>query len=344
MAPLDVRWLSDAGVGRERAHPRPNDLGDPRLREPMFQDSSSRPSDDIAARRDGRDPVCNTAGVGRKTVARLKTLVMFGVAISFLPIVVGAPAGADGPDIPADPSDSGKVAASTPGSPPITDPRQDGLIRAQSALKEIFDRYPESYGGSVWDMASQMLTIRVVGSVKDAGSSAALLANDVQAAALPVMVTYVNVPRSLAELEQALQEIIASKDRWAPGLAGFSYGRVSETDGSVILGVDSKRAGEWSARVDSTTFPVPVVIRAEAQIGVIYESRVDDLEPWSGGLNLDGAYYSGPVPGASTIECTGGFIWKRWSALGDAASTAEHCVNYQNGNTYLLTRATGVCH
>lgn len=225
--------------------------------------------------------------MSRKTRATPRTILATGMAASWLLFSVGMPAW--GSSVGADAAGSTKAAASTPGPRDITDPRQDGLIRAQSALEKIFDRHRQSYGGSSWDMTTQVLTIRVVGSVEDADSDAGLLANEVRVAALPVTVSYATVPRSRAELEVALQEIVGSKDVWAAGLNGFSYGRVSETDGSVVIGVDAREVSRWSARAQDSTFPVPVVVRGEAKIGVVYESRVDDYAPWTGGLNLDGS-------------------------------------------------------
>lgn len=170
------------------------------------------------------------------------------------------------------PSASVEEVASSLGADGTTDPRQDGLIGAQPALQRIFDAHPKSFGGVSWDMAAQTLTVRVVGSVRDPESDASSLANDVRTAALPITVTYAAAPRSRAELDEALQAIVETKSTWAAGLAGFSYGRVSERDGSVILGVAAAEVGRWTARVASASFQLPVVVRGEANIGVVYEA------------------------------------------------------------------------
>lgn len=241
-----------------------------------------------------------------------------------------------------DPGAEKKPWTSDDGPKAITDPRQDVLLESEPILAAITRRYPNVAGGLEWVPETQTIRLNVVGSIEDPSSDAGRMAGEVEAAHLPAEVEFVTVPKALTALLATADSVLESTDEWAPGLRGLSYVTVSETDGVIVVGVDSRFKAEWEERAKEARFESPITIKSEAEVGVRYESRLDDFAPWTGGLARDAAYFSGPSPQESAIGCTGGFTWRRWSNAGNAASTAEHCVNYPvNGNTYLPWRNNG---
>jgi hypothetical protein len=194
-------------------------------------------------------------------------------------------------------------------------------------LDAIRAKYPDVAGQSTWDVATQTLTINVVGSVTDTGTPAATFAAELDAASLPVKLAYRPIKVSTAHLAAISEGIAASRAPWATDLPGFSYAGADELAGGVVIGVDQNYLSQWVDAAKSAPFDVPVVVRGEPKAGLIYESsRVSDNVPWAGGDYLRSPIISGPDTGGYT-RCTGGFNWIRWSGAGVAASTARHCVN-----------------
>lgn len=216
-----------------------------------------------------------------------------------------------------------------------TDPRQDSLLEAEPTLDRIRAEFPDTVGTGTWDMAQQTLTYNVVGSADDPASQAGRFAAAVAAANFPFRVLYRSVAVSPRHLQAIAEQIGRSRAPWAAELPGYSYSGPDEANGAVVVGVEKAYADEWKDAAARAPFDVPITIRPEEHVGIVYESRVTDSVPWAGGDTLTAAQSSGPNPG-TVAHCTGGFTWKRWSGGGAAASTAEHCVNDPNTRDQFL--------
>lgn len=188
-----------------------------------------------------------------------------------------------------DPASEKKPSPSDDGPKAITDPRQDVLLASEPILAAITRRYPDVAGGLEWVPETQTIRLNVVGSIEDPSSGAGRMAEEIEAAHLPAEVEFVTVPKALTALLATADSVLASTDDWAPGLPGLSYVTVSETDGVIVVGVDSRYQTEWHERAKAARFDSPITIKSEAEVGVRYESRLDDFAPWTGGLALDAA-------------------------------------------------------
>lgn len=272
--------------------------------------------------------------LGRGTLACL--LAAGGL---WLTAPVGA-SGANGVDEPAKAPPTGAVAPSEEPSPdktsgfgttPITDPRQDGLYETQDQLAPLLAKYSDVVGETRWSMEAQTNTVELVDNARGDEARREMLSLDV-----PVKLAFVPVKYSKKLLQDAAVHILETSKSWSGGLEGVSYAAADTGTGSVILGVHMDYLAQWREAVRNAPTSLPVTVRGEAKTGVDFQSRWNDHAAWTGGLALYGEKSSGP--GAAVSECTGGWSWTRWSGLGDASSTAEHCVNARDGSgNYLGT-------
>lgn len=220
------------------------------------------------------------------------------------------------------------------GSTPITDPRQDRLYTAQDRMAPVLDKYRDVLGETRWDMDTQTLTVELTDGPQGNAARSEFSKLD-----LPVNVAFTVVKYSKSELLAAAVEIIRTAPEWARGLSGLSYAGPDTALGTVVLGVDLKDLAAWRKALPKADAKVPVVVRGEAETGIDFQSRQIDYSPWSGGQTIYGTRSSGS--GSLERTCTAGWTWVRWSGLGDAASTAEHCINTRDGSgNYLGTSYT----
>lgn len=260
-------------------------------------------------------------------------LALAGIAI----VCMAVPAAATGGPTPApQPSDSSARQSKDSGfgTTPITDPRQDGLYTAQDRMAPLLAKYRDVLGETRWDMDTQTLTVELVSGPQGDAARAELGQLEV-----PVTLAFTTVKYSKARLLAAADELISTSETWAPGLTGLSYAGPDTALGTVVLGVDLKNLAAWRTALPNARAKVPVTVRGEAESGIDFQSRQVDYSPWSGGQTIYGTRSTGS--GALETTCTAGWTWVRWSGLGDAASTAEHCVNLRDGSgNYLGTSYT----
>lgn len=152
--------------------------------------------------------------------------------------------------------------------PPVTDPRQDGLYVAQDRSAPILAEYPDADAGAVWDMDSQTLTFRLVDNDQGRQARAALAAMDV-----PVNVAFAPAAMSSRQLMRASTRLIATRPLWAPGLDGQAFAVEADVmRGALVLHVDRHWADQWRAAAANAGLGVPVLVRAEQQAGVVFQS------------------------------------------------------------------------
>lgn len=204
--------------------------------------------------------------------------------------------------------------------PPITDVREQGLIDAMQKIDPLLAQDPGLGAGTSWSTETQTLTLRVT----DPRSA---LVDQIGQLPLTIHVKIVSAPYSTATLEAAIDRLFATRDNWARGLPAWGYAAVSEDSGSVKIGVEQSRLADWQKAVETIDVGVPIKLVPETKTGEVLETRLSDNDPWTGGLRIDGNYYSGVHVGF-TNHCTSGFNWRRWSNSASAASTANHCINY----------------
>lgn len=185
-------------------------------------------------------------------------------------------------------------------------------------IDPITAKSPEVVGEASWSIDDQTLTLRVT-------DLKAPVVSQIRALDLPIQVKFVEVAYSTKALTDAISELFATHEKWAQQVWPWGYAHADSDKGAVTIGVLSSQLEAWRAAVRSVDVGVPIILVPEESVTNVEEDRITDAEPWTGGIFILGQYYSGPGTGVKT--CTAGFNWRRWSGLGNAGSTANHCIN-----------------
>lgn len=216
-------------------------------------------------------------------------------------------------------------ATTTADKPPITDVREQGLIDAMAKIDPLTATAPEVVGEASWSTEDLTVTLRVT-------DLDAPVVQEIMGLELPVKVKFLRVAYSTKALTSAIDHLFATHDKWAKGVWPWGYAHADSDKGAIAIGVLESQLEGWREAVRSLDIDVPIVLVPEEHVGTVWEDKVTDANPWKGGTVILGQYYSGPHVGYVN-QCTSGFNWQRWSGLGTAGSTANHCINDPTDST-----------
>lgn len=137
---------------------------------------------------------------------------------------------------------------------------------AQDRFAPVLARHSMVNAGQVWDMDTGTLTFRLVDNAEGRKARAELTELH-----LPVRIRFETAARSTRELQAVAARLVATRDKWAPGLSGLGYTAPDEVRGRLVLGVLDRYVAEWRTAVEAADFGIPIVVRGEDQVGIDFQ-------------------------------------------------------------------------
>lgn len=137
---------------------------------------------------------------------------------------------------------------------------------AQDRFAPVLARHSKVNAGQVWDMRTGTLTFRLVDNAEGRKARSELTALH-----LPLRIRFEAAARSTRELQAVAARLVATRATWAPGLSGFGYAALDEVHGQLVLGVLDREVAEWRTAVAAAHFGIPIKVRGEARVGVVWE-------------------------------------------------------------------------